>query len=717
MVNFACFAGFEHDADPRAFRLAHQVMVHRAAGGQAADGYAFFPYTPVRQDHEAVALADGRLGLGADPVQRAGHALVREIAGEGDVDGPGPPAAVIQVLQHRQLLVVENGVGHPQAMGVFARGFQQIGLRAHITLQRHDHFFTDRIDRRIGDLGKQLLEVVVEHAGLVAEACQRSIVAHGTYRVAELLHQRLQHELHGLDGVTERLHPRQQSEGVQCGGRLHRGGRQVLQGQPFRLQPLCIGCPAGELLLQLLVGHQSTGYEVDEKHASRLQPALVLHHGRVHRKHTDLAGHDDPVVVSEVVAAGPEAVSVQHRADVIAVGEGDGRRTVPGLHHTGVKFVERPLVLGHQGIFLPRLGNHHHDRLLQRTAGHEQELKHVVEDPGVGAVRLHHREQPLDGIAEQVGMGHALARGHPVDVALQGVDFTVMAHEAVGLGPVPTRERIRRKSRMDHGQVGSVVRLPQIGIKRHQLAGREHPLVNQHLGGQAGHVERLALAHAPVRAKQVAGPLADQVKLAFEGVAAESFSGDDEHLLDSRRSRQRRGAYSGFLRVGWNLPPSDQMLAFLRADPGHRLLAFLPLRGIVGKEDDTRGELAGLRQVLAEFVAGDSREELVGQCSQDSGAVSGSLLRTAGAAVIHSAKQVFGIGEDFMAALALDVGHKADATAIVLPVGRVQAVCGRRAARRPDVVFPIHSSPGRANAPSFPCRANCPQRSPCGRIA
>ena len=215
----------------------------------------------------------------------------------------------------------------------------------------------------------------------------------------------------------------------------------------------------------------------------------------------------------------------------------------------------------------------------------------------------------------------------------------------------------------------------------------------------------------------MAGPLADQVQLALEGIALQSLAGSDEHLLDVGCRRQCRGADPGFLREGGHLAPAGQLLAFLGADPGHRLLAFLPLRRVSGKEDDSRREFPGLRQVPAQFVASDPCEKLVGESCQYSGAVSGSLLRTAGAAVVHAAQQVFGVRNDFMAAPALDVGDKTDTTAIVLPVGSVQAVCGRRAARRPDVVFPIHSSPGRANAPSYCCRASRPQRSPCGRIA
>ena len=191
----------------------------------------------------------------------------------------------------------------------------------------------------------------------------------------------------------------------------------------------------------------------------------------------------------------------------------------------------------------------------------------------------------------------------------------------------------------------------------------------------------------------MAGALADQIELALEGIAAQPVAGRDEYLLDGGRRRQRGGADTRFLRVRGHRPPAHQVLAFLGADLGHGLLASLPLPGVAGKEDYPRGEPAGLRQVPAKFFTGDSREKFVGERRQDSGAVSGGFFGAACAAMIHPAQQVFGIGDNFMAALPLDVGHEADATAVVLSVGRVQAMRRRRAARRPDVLFPIHSFP------------------------
>ena len=39
-------------------------------------------------------------------------------------------------------------------------------------------------------------------------------------------------------------------------------------------------------------------------------------------------------------------------------------------------------------MILPGLGHHHHDGLGQRSSCHQEELEHVVEGSGIGAVRL-----------------------------------------------------------------------------------------------------------------------------------------------------------------------------------------------------------------------------------------------------------------------------------------------------------------------------------------
>ena len=101
-------------------------------------------------------------------------------------------------------------------MRVLLGGFQQIAFRADVTFQRHHHFFANGIDGRVGYLRKQLFEIIVDHARLVRQTGQRRIVTHGADRVTQFAHQRQQHKLHGLDGVTEGLHARDDGVGIEA---------------------------------------------------------------------------------------------------------------------------------------------------------------------------------------------------------------------------------------------------------------------------------------------------------------------------------------------------------------------------------------------------------------------------------------------------------------------------------------------------------------------
>ena len=56
---------------------------------------------------------------------------------------------------------------------------QQVRLGADERHQRHDDGFADRVDGRVGDLGEQLLEVVVQRFIFVGQHGQRAVVAHG----------------------------------------------------------------------------------------------------------------------------------------------------------------------------------------------------------------------------------------------------------------------------------------------------------------------------------------------------------------------------------------------------------------------------------------------------------------------------------------------------------------------------------------------------------
>ena len=223
------------------------------------------------------------------------------------------------------------------------RFLKQVLLAAYESLQRGDQFFPYRVQRRVGNLREQLLEVVKKGTILVGKHREGRVVAHG----ADCLisgggHGRSEHP-QLFDGVSERplLLPQ-----IRAAGRwLRRGFRKIVQRDLVLFQPFTIRLLAGERVLQLLVANYPPLIEADQEHPARLQPALFLDALWRKVQHARLRRHHEFVVVSDGVAERAQAVAIEHGAHVLAVGCQHHRRPVPGLHHAGMELVKVLLFL------------------------------------------------------------------------------------------------------------------------------------------------------------------------------------------------------------------------------------------------------------------------------------------------------------------------------------------------------------------------------------
>ena len=180
-------------------------------------------------------------------------------------------------------------------------------------------------------------------------------------------------------------------------------------------------------------------------------------------EHADLGGHDDQVVLGDVVAAGAQAVAVEDGADLRAVGEGDRGGAVPRLHQAGVVFVESlawscgmPLCLAHgSGIIMTTACASGRP---ERTRNSRQ-LSNMAESlPSSWMTGL----SLLDVLAEERRGELRLAGVHPVDVAAQGVDLAVVGDVAVRVGAVPAREGVGAETRVDQRQRAFHARVGQV---------------------------------------------------------------------------------------------------------------------------------------------------------------------------------------------------------------------------------------------------------------
>ena len=217
VVHLARAAGFHHQACRGAQALTHQVLVHGRQRQQGGNGHLLTVCAAVGDDEDVVATLECVHGLGAQRGQLGFHALTAPAHGVGDVQLVALELAArgaLDVAQARHVIEVQHRLRHLQPhRRVHRVDVQQVGLRADEGHQRHHDGLADRIDRRVGHLREQLLEVVGQRLVAVTQHGQGRIVAHRARALFAGGGHRAHQELQVFLGVTKGLLPVEQRFG------------------------------------------------------------------------------------------------------------------------------------------------------------------------------------------------------------------------------------------------------------------------------------------------------------------------------------------------------------------------------------------------------------------------------------------------------------------------------------------------------------------------
>ena len=152
-----------------------QVVVHSPHSEQGRDGGVARSDPAIGEHQDRFALAHGSFSRAL----QARHRLLQASGAIGHSNQRGE-GGCRQALGGGscEFRFVENRTGqmqHPSRAGL---RFQRRTPAAQMHLQAHHQFFPQRIDRRVGDLGEALLEVVVKEVRLVGEHSQGDVIAH-----------------------------------------------------------------------------------------------------------------------------------------------------------------------------------------------------------------------------------------------------------------------------------------------------------------------------------------------------------------------------------------------------------------------------------------------------------------------------------------------------------------------------------------------------------
>ena len=316
-------------------------------------------------------------------------------------------------------------------------------------------------------------------------------------------------------------------------------------------------------------------------------------------------------------------------------------------------FVERPLRRAHALVVLPRLRDHHHDRVGDRAARPLEELEGIVELTRVAGGRVDDREE-LPHVVEERRREHRLAGVHPVHVAAERVDLAVVGDEAIGMCPVPRGEGVGREALVDERQRGDEERVREVVVEGRDLLGLEEALVGDRPGREARDVEPLRVRHAG-GPHQLLDALPDDVELPLEGLLSRGIAiRADEHLanLGQHRPCERpRGVL-----VDRDVTPAEEGLPFLGDHPLDEAHAGLLLGRLLRQEDhpDAVAARGRERDALGRTLATQKR---VGDLHEDARPVAGQRIAPARPAVGEVLENGQALLDDRVRALALDVDH------------------------------------------------------------
>ena len=183
MVHFARRAGFHDQARAGAQALGHQVLMDGRERQQRRDRDVVAVDAAVGDDDDAVAGANRVFRLRAKTGQARLDRLVAPGHRIGDVELEGLEFAfgvAVDVPDLVHLVEVKHRLADLEPdRRIDLVDAEQIRLRSDEAHQAHHQVLADRVDRRVGHLREQLLEVVVQRLVLARQHCQGRIVAHG----------------------------------------------------------------------------------------------------------------------------------------------------------------------------------------------------------------------------------------------------------------------------------------------------------------------------------------------------------------------------------------------------------------------------------------------------------------------------------------------------------------------------------------------------------
>ncbi len=178
MMHLAGFSRLKHQRHARTRSPADKMMMQPCARQHRRDRNGLFSGTTVRQHKNIIPLGNSFVSTDKKIV----HGLIKGVRPirflEKDRHAHGLEIRGIDMRHLLQLPVQKDRPRQTQTTGVGRCFRKDIALRAKIHVLGHDHFFTDGVNRRIGNLGEKLLKIIIQKLRALGKDRHRVISPH-----------------------------------------------------------------------------------------------------------------------------------------------------------------------------------------------------------------------------------------------------------------------------------------------------------------------------------------------------------------------------------------------------------------------------------------------------------------------------------------------------------------------------------------------------------
>ena len=164
-MHLAWLASLKHEANGGAQTFANEVMMHSRCCQQSRYRNTVRTDLAVRQDDDVIAARHRRFGAVTKARQRTRHAVCPFAGWIGHIQSLRIKAifSMADTADFFQILIGQNRLAHFQTLAAgIAFKVKYVRTGADERDKAHHQFFSDRINRRVGDLRKVLLEIGIK---------------------------------------------------------------------------------------------------------------------------------------------------------------------------------------------------------------------------------------------------------------------------------------------------------------------------------------------------------------------------------------------------------------------------------------------------------------------------------------------------------------------------------------------------------------------------